>query len=87
MDKNIQISCEPHALERARERGASLECIHNAVYLGEPILAKKKRTEFRAVFDYHDFWEGKYYRNIQLRVIAAPSQHGWHVITVITEFF
>lgn len=83
----MRITYEPHALMRAQERGTCEEEIRDTVHFGESFPAKLRRTEFRSVFVYDDFWEGTYYRNKQVHAFAAPQPDGWHVITVITKFF
>lgn len=83
----MEIAIDPHALVRIRERGADIEEIRETLEKGERFPAKRGRTAFRGTFTYDDWWEGKFYRNKQLEVIAAPQQNGWYVVTVITRFF
>jgi hypothetical protein len=87
MDQMVRITFEPHAQVRAMDRGTNEQEMRDTVHFGETFPAKLKRTEFRSVFVYDDFWEGNYYRNKQVHVFAAPQEQGWHVITVIIKFF
>jgi hypothetical protein len=83
----MHIEIDPHAIIRAKERGANEKEIRKTVQSGQQFPAKKSRSEFREIFAYDNHWEGNYYRNKQLRVFAAGEPSGWYVITVIVEFF
>ncbi len=83
----MRIEVDPHALIRAEERGTNEVEIKETVRTGEKFPAKKRRSEFRQVFEYGKKWEGKHYEHKLLHVFAAEELNGWYVVTVIVEFF
>ena len=78
---------EPHARERAAERGASEDEIVATVLQGETFAAKFKRTGFCRNFGYDALWRGRRYATKQLEVFAVEEDGCWVVITVIVKFF
>lgn len=87
MTSLIKVNIDPHALVRAGERGTNEEEIKETVRTGEKFPAKKRRSEFRQVFEYGRKWEGVHYEHKLLHVFCAPELNGWYVVTVIVEFF
>jgi hypothetical protein len=93
MDDGERISGEgrvllhPHALERARERGATIDEIEATVATGERLEAKHSRLLFRKEFQSGETWSGVSRRGKILEVIAVNEAGAYIVITVIVKWF
>ena len=81
------IRFHPHALERMKERGASVDEINAAIAEGEQFPAKFERTGFRRNFEFNREWRGKHYAMKQVEVYAIKENADWLVITIITRYF
>ncbi len=82
----MDILLHPHAIERAHERGATVEEIELTVKNGEQFPAKFGRVAFHHTFGCNNFWKGKWYNFKQVEAIAVESEQGWLVLTVIVRF-
>ncbi len=83
----MAIRLHPHAIERMRERGATLDEITRALEHGERFPAKFGRTGFRRNFPFDGEWRGKHYQTKQVEVYAVQENSDWLVITIITRYF
>lgn len=78
----MKIIIEPHTLKRAFERGASEEDIMTVINEGFPIPAKYSRFAKAKVFDFHKFWNLKYYEQKRIEVIYTIEDDKIVTITV-----
>jgi len=83
----MEIKLHPHALERIKERGATVEEVTATVEGGEPFPAKFGRTGFRRNFPFEKEWHGRFYASKQLEALAVKEEGDWIVITVVVKFF
>lgn len=77
---NIRII--PHALERARERGASEEEIRDTLENGFPIKVKHGRYGKAKIYDFNRLWSKKFYEQKRIEVIYTIEGDAIIVITV-----
>ena len=77
----------PHAGQRAKERGATIEEIKETVAAGEEFPAKYDRTGFRKNFSFDNLWNGKHYSTEQIECYCVKENNHWLVITVLVKFF
>ena len=77
----------PHAMERARERGATIDEIEVTVLTGERLKAKHGRLLFRKEFQSGGIWRGAAKRGKIIEVIAVNEAGAYIVITVIVKWF
>lgn len=83
----MRIDIDPHATDRAKQRGTNEQQIRAAIEHGEQFPAKDGRMGFRRNFTFAGMHNGKYYETIQLAVIAQEMPYGWLAVTAITRFF
>jgi hypothetical protein len=83
----MNIVIHQHALERMKERGATLTEVNDTILNGEKFPAKFNRSAFRCNFTYNDNWNGTFYNNKQIEAIAVNENSKWIVITVIVKYF
>lgn len=81
------IKINPHAEERAKQRGAAINEIEQTVMYGEKFPAKHGRSGFRRNFNFGGKWNGIFYESKQLEVYAVGENGIWIVITVIVKYF
>ncbi|MGB9368526.1 MAG: hypothetical protein WCE79_21190 [Xanthobacteraceae bacterium] len=81
------IEIDPHALQRAAERGATEEEIRSAVEGGDRFPAKFGRVGFRRNFQFNGIWRGKSYVTKQIEAYAVEEAGRWIVITVVAKYF
>ena len=81
------IEIDPHARERAAERGANEDEIVTTIESGERFVAKYGRTGFRHDFIFNGIWRGKRYANKQIEAIAVEEHGRWIVVTVLVKYF
>ena len=71
-----------HALERAEERGATIEEILEVLNTAESSLAKKGKYQKEKIFKFGKEWMGKIYEEKKIRVIYTEEEDNIVVITV-----
>ncbi len=81
----MDIQIDPHALERAEERGTNEEEIRDVVNTGAPIQAKYDRVGKAKVFDFNKKRHGKFYK--QKRVEVFYTIEDSVVVTVTVYVF
>jgi len=81
------IELDPHARDRALERGASEDEVIATVLSGERFPAKFERTGFRRNFRFDGTWRGSAYTTKQVEAFAIEEDGRWLVITVLVKFF
>lgn len=83
----MSVEILPHAMERATERGATVDEINLTVKSGETFPAKHGRVAFRRNFNFDGEWNGKFYQFKQIEAFAEKENNNWIVITVIVKYF
>ncbi|MGB7035883.1 MAG: hypothetical protein WBD71_10165 [Xanthobacteraceae bacterium] len=83
----LRVELDPHARERAPERGASEAEIISTVSTGERFPAKFGRVGFRRNFAFDGIWRGRRYATKQVEAYAVERPDHWLVVTVITKYF
>ena len=83
----MEINIHPHAKERLKERGASVEEIEITIRKGEQFQAKYGRKGFRHNFIFENNWRGKKYNTKQIEAYAVWENDAWLVVSLITKFF
>jgi hypothetical protein len=80
------VRLHPHALERAKERGATVQEVSATVEGGERFPGKFGRVGFRRNFAFGGQWRGREYSTKQVEAYAV-EEAGWLVITVLVRYF
>ncbi len=83
----MKIELHPHAVERAKERGATEDEIKDAVLHGEEFPVKHNRTGFRRTTIFNEEWQGKKFYAKQIECYAVKEKESWIVISVIVKYF
>ena len=86
-ENEASVVVHPHAMERAAERGASLDEVVATVAHGERFTARVGRTGFRRNFAFGGMWRGRQFANKQVEAYAIKENGCWIVITVLVKFF
>ncbi len=73
---------DPHTLERARKRGASIYEIEDTIGTGVSFSAKYGRLGKAKVYDFGQMWLGKYYEQKRVQVIYAIEDNVMVTVTV-----
>ena len=81
------VGIHPHAAQRARERGGTVEEIESAVLHGESFPAKFGRMGFRMNFSYAKEWNGKTYETKQIEAYCVQENNQCLLITVLVKYF
>ena len=81
----MKIQIDPHTLERARERGATLKEIKDVIKTGFSIPAKRERAGKAKVYPFNKKRLGKYYQ--QKRIEIFYTVEGSMIITVTVYVF
>jgi hypothetical protein len=82
----VSVRLHPHALERAKERGAAVREVIATVEGGEQFPARFGRVGFRRNFAFGGQWRGREYATKQVEAYAV-EEAGWLVITVLVRYF
>jgi len=82
----LEIRIDPHTLERAEERGASLEEIRDVVATGFPVPAKYGRSCKGKLYDFRDSRLGRYYEQKKVEVIYTVLSNVATTVTVYVFF-
>ncbi len=85
-DLVLEIRIDPHTLERAEERGASLEEIRDVVATGFPVPAKYGRSCRGKIYDFSDSRLGRYYEQKRVEVIYTVLGNVATTVTVYVFF-
>lgn len=78
----MEFRIDPHTLERARKRGASIYEIENTLSTGVSFSAKYGRLGKAKVYDFRQMWLGKYYEQKRVQVIYATEDNVKVTVTV-----
>jgi hypothetical protein len=78
----MEIRLNQHALQRARERGASEQEIRDVLQNGVPTAAKAGRLGKARTFDYRQERQGKYYQQKRVEVIYTIEEDAIITVTV-----
>ena len=76
-----------HALDQARERGATEDEVRQAVREGEPVPARGARRGYRFNFPFGRSWGGQVYAIKQVMPIVAEEADRIVVVTVYVFYF
>ncbi len=79
---DMDIIIDPHALERARKRGASEQEIKDTIHTGISFSAKHGRFGKAKVYDFGQNWLGTYYEQKRVEVIYAVEDGSLVAVTV-----
>lgn len=80
--KKMEISINAHTLQRAEERGASLEEIVATIENGIEISAKLGRLSKYKIFNYNQMRLGKFYKQKRVEVIYIIGNNVVQTVTV-----
>jgi hypothetical protein len=78
----MEIQIEPHTLERAEERGATLEEIKDVIENGTAIPAKKNRLAKFSIYEFGKERNGNYYPQKKVEVYFVMENNIAVTITV-----
>jgi hypothetical protein len=78
----VDIQIDPHTLERAEERGASLAEIRETVEQGFPVPAKYGKKGKAKIFPFRKTWNGKHYEEKKVEVIYLRLKNKIVTVTV-----
>jgi hypothetical protein len=84
--RDLQITIDPHTLERALERGATKEEIEDVLRTGIPFAAKGDRLGKAKIFPFHSQWNKKFYEQKRIEVIYVLEQDAMITVTVYVFF-
>ena len=79
----MKIQIEPHTLERAEERGATVEEIEDVIQNGLTIPARKGRLAKYKIYPFEQDRLGAYYKQKRIEVIYLMDNE---VIVTVTVF-
>ena len=82
----MKIQIEPHTLERAWERGASVEEIEDVIRNGFTIPARKNRSAKAKVYFFERERLGNYYKHKRIEVIYAVENDTIVTVTVFVFY-
>ena len=78
----MDIQIDPHALERAEERGTNAEEIRDVIDTGLVIPAKRGRMAKAKVYDFKQERHDKYYEHKRVEVIYTTARDTIVTVTV-----
>ena len=81
----MEIQIDPHTLERANERGASEEEIHDVINTGFSIVAKYGRYGKAKIYEFKKRRHNKFYKQKRIEVVYAIEKD--QIITVTVYVF
>ena len=85
MSEEPRIQIDPHALERASERGSNQGEIHDVLQTGVPIPGRQGRDGRAKTYEFRQIRNGKYYE--QKRVEVFYTIEGQTLVTVTVYVF
>jgi hypothetical protein len=80
------ISYIPHAQQRIRQRGTTLEEVEEVLTKGTEESGKRGRKCKAMVFPFASVWQGKYYPQKKVRVIYVEEGADLIVVTVYVYY-
>ncbi len=80
-----EIRIDPHTVQRAEERGVSVQEIEIVIREGEPVEAARGRAARFKVFDFYSIRNGRSYD--QKKVLVVYQIHGSVIVTVTVYAF
>ena len=84
----MKVRLHSHALDRLKERGATMAEVVYTVQHGRQTPAKFGRARFTHVFAYNRKWLGQSYASKEVQAFAErEAADNWLVLTVIVRFF
>ena len=81
----MNVRIDPHALERAAERGASADQILDVLETGMPAEARGNRFAKEKLYGYHGLWKGCYYDEKMIKVYVMEDDTAV-TITVVVKY-
>ncbi len=82
----MKIQIEPHTLERAEERGTSVEEIEDVIQNGFTIPARKNRLAKGKVYIFERERLGRYYKHKRVEVIYLVENDAIVTVTVFVFY-
>jgi len=82
----LRIKFTEHAVERAKQRGASIDEVEEVILRGRSVEAKKGRKAKEMVFDYGKEWLGRDYPQKKIQVIYIEEED-WIIIITVKVFY
>ena len=82
----MRIKFTEHAVERAKQRGASIDEVEEVILRGRSVEAKKGRKAKEMVFDYGKEWLGRDYPQKKIQVIYI-EEGDWIIIITVKVFY
>ena len=82
----MRIKFTEHAVERAKQRGASIDEVEEVILRGRSVEAKKGRKAKEMVFDYGKEWLGRDYPQKKIQVIYIEEED-WIIIITVKVFY
>jgi hypothetical protein len=83
---SVMVQYSPHALLRARERGATLQEIESVLASGDPVPAKRGRSCMRKLFPVDEVRQGRRYSQKTVEVYHVVEGDVIVVVTVYVFF-
>jgi hypothetical protein len=83
----MDIRIDPHTLERAEQRGASEEEIHDVIETGFLVPAKYGRMAKAKIFLYNQLRNGKLYEHKRIEVIYTNESDATLVTITVYVFY
>jgi Domain of unknown function (DUF4258) len=82
----VKVRIDPHTVERAKERGATLEQIIDVISSGTPVEARPGRLAKEKLYGYYGVWKNVYYDHKLIKVIYAVEGDAAVTITVVVKY-
>jgi len=82
----MKIKIDDHAKERAIERGATEDEIYETLKNGGVLPARNNRFAREKIFLFEGEWNGKIYKEKQVKVIYIIEMNILTIITVIVKY-
>ena len=76
-----------HALERMEDRGASEAEVRVAIREGRAEAGRGGRTHYSQVFAFEGAWEGRRYKQREIRAVVAEESRALVVVTVNVFYY
>jgi len=78
----MKIQIDPHTLERAKERGASIKEIRNVILTGFSVPAKQGRMGKAKIYPFNKKRLGKYYEQTRVEIFYTIEDNTIITVTV-----
>jgi hypothetical protein len=83
----MRLQIAPHTLERAEERGATIEEIEDVIATGEPFEAKKGRKGKAKVYPFDRERNGRFYEQKRIEAIYIAEEDDLFVTVTVYVFY